>query len=205
VSACQQLRGFFLGRSLPLPFLALPWLVQGQRVRLLVQFVFCAIGLQVVVYFEPHYGAPLTATVFALLIQSMGYVRQWQINGRPIGIFLTGVRDYAAVPEDRFDFVLVNSFLHHLSTDDVVGVLTHLKSLLTEDGRIHMLELVMPGQASVARLLARWDRGKFGRPLGEWHQLFEELFEPVVSEPYRLTFMGVTLWNMVYFKGRLRA
>jgi SAM-dependent methyltransferase len=114
------------------------------------------------------------------------------------------VRDYVAVPEDRFDFILVNSFLHHLSTHDVEGVLTHLKSLLTEDGHIHMLELVMPEQASVARLLARWDRGKFGRPLGEWQQMFEALFEPVVFEPYRLTVMGVTLWNMVYFKGRLR-
>ena len=115
------------------------------------------------------------------------------------------VRSYVAAPEDRFDFVLVNSFLHHLNTKDVRAVLTHLRSLLTEDGHIHMLELVLPDRPCIARLLARWDRGKFARPLEEWQQLFEGLFDPVVFESYRLTSMGATLWNMVYFKGRARA
>lgn len=115
------------------------------------------------------------------------------------------VRDYVAAPEDRFDFVLVDSFLHHLDTKDVLVILTHLRSLLTEDGHIHMLELVLPEKPSIARLLTRWDRGKFVRPLEEWQRLFEELFEPVVFEPYRLTRMGATLYNMVYFKGRSRA
>ena len=114
-------------------------------------------------------------------------------------------RNYATATEERFDFVLVNSFLHHLNTKDVLEVLTHLRSLLTEDGHIHMLELVLPDKPSIARLLAHWDRGKFARPLEEWQHLFEELFEPVVFERYRLTGMGATLWNMVYFKGRLRA
>jgi SAM-dependent methyltransferase len=115
------------------------------------------------------------------------------------------VRKYVAAPEDRFDFVLVNSFLHHLNNNDVLGILTHLKSLLTEDGHIHMLELVLPEEPSIARLLAHWDRGKFARPLEEWRNLFEGLFVPVVFEPYRLTGLGATLWNMVYFKGKLRA
>jgi hypothetical protein len=53
----------------------------------------------------------------------------------------------------------------------------------------------------VARLLARWDRGKFARPLGEWKQLFSDLFQPVVFEPYLLRGLGATLWNMIYFKG----
>jgi SAM-dependent methyltransferase len=114
------------------------------------------------------------------------------------------VREYVAAPEDRFDFVLVNSFLHHLNTNDVLGILTHLKSLLTDDGHIHMLELVLPEEPSIARLLAHWDRGEFARPVEEWRSLFEGLFEPVVFQPYRLTGLGATLWNMVYFKGRPR-
>ncbi len=114
------------------------------------------------------------------------------------------VRNYVTAPDDRFDFILVNSFLHHLNTHDVVGILTHLKSLLTEDGHIHMLELVLPPYPSIARQLAHWDRGKFARPLNEWQEIFESLFEPVIFEPYRLTALGATLWNMVYFKGRLR-
>ena len=115
------------------------------------------------------------------------------------------VLTYVAPPDDRFDFVLVNSFLHHLPTKDVLAILGHLRTLLTEDGHIHMLELVLPEKPSVARLLARWDRGNFARPLEEWQQLFGELFEPVIFEPYRLAAMGTTLWNMVYFKGRSRA
>ncbi len=110
--------------------------------------------------------------------------------------------NYTAAPADRFDFILVNSFLHHLGSEDVFKILFHLRSLLTEDGHIHILELVLPQDRSVARLLARWDRGKFARPLAEWKGIFGGLFEQVVFEPYLLTGGGATLWNMVYFKGR---
>jgi SAM-dependent methyltransferase len=112
------------------------------------------------------------------------------------------VRSYRADPGDRFDLILVNSFLHHVDTKAVLDILTHLRSLLTEDGYIHILELVMPSDPSIARQLARWDRGKFTRPLKEWEEIFSGIFEPVVFEPYPLTGMGVTLWNFVYFKGR---
>jgi SAM-dependent methyltransferase len=111
-------------------------------------------------------------------------------------------REYTAAPADRFDFILINSFLHHLNTEDVIRVLSHLRSLLTEDGHVHILELVLPEGRSIARLLARWDRGRFARPLADWQAIFDRLFEEVVLEPYTLTGGGATLWNMVYFKGR---
>jgi SAM-dependent methyltransferase len=111
-------------------------------------------------------------------------------------------RNYSAAPGDQFDFILVNSFLHHLNGEDVVRILTHLRTLLTEDGHIHILELVLPGKLSMSRLLARWDRGKFARPLPEWRAIFGGLFAEVVFEPYPVTGGGTTLWNMIYFKGR---
>jgi SAM-dependent methyltransferase len=114
------------------------------------------------------------------------------------------VRDFKANPEDRFDFILVNSFLHHLNTEDSINILAHLRSLLTENGHIHILELVLPEGRSVSRALARLDRGKFARPLEEWRNLFDRLFETVVFEPYPLTGAGTILWNMVYFKGKSR-
>ena len=114
------------------------------------------------------------------------------------------VRNFVVAPEHRFDFILVNSFLHHLDDTDTLAILTHLRSLLTEDGHIHMLELVLPERPSIARLLAKWDRGNFARAPEKWQQLFEQLFEPVVHEQYPLTGMGITLWNMVYCKGRSR-
>jgi SAM-dependent methyltransferase len=129
------------------------------------------------------------------------YVRDAQRRHRR-DFVVADVRNYAASPEDRFDMILVNSFLHHLDTDEVCSVLSRLRLLLTEEGHIHILELVLPDNRSVARLLARWDRGKYARPLDEWRRIFGVLFEPVLFEPYRLTGMGMTLWNMVYFKGK---
>lgn len=112
------------------------------------------------------------------------------------------VLEYRGSPSERFDFILVNSFLHHLCTEDVLKILSHLRSLLTEDGHIHILELVLPLNRSVAKLLARWDRGKFARPIEQWEHIFEGIFKREILEPYVLTGVGMTLWNMVYFKGR---
>lgn len=111
---------------------------------------------------------------------------------------------YRVSSAERFDFILVNSFLHHLGNSDVANILSHLRTLLTENGHIHILELVMPQSPSIARWLALWDRGQYARPIEEWKQLFGAFFEPVVIEPYPLSSLGVPLWNMFYFKGKAR-
>ena len=103
-----------------------------------------------------------------------------------------------------FDFILVNSFFHHLSTADARRVLSHLATLLTEDGHVHILDLVLPPRRGIARTLARWDRGDYARPLAEWRSLFEEHFTTSVFEPYALGLPSVALWQMVYFKGARR-
>jgi SAM-dependent methyltransferase len=109
------------------------------------------------------------------------------------------------VEEEPFDFILVNSLLHHLDDDGTRYLLSHLGSLLAPRGHVHILELVLPSGPSPARFLARADRGKHARPLARWRVLLEEHFEPVVVEPYELTFAKVPLWHMVYFKGRAKA
>lgn len=114
------------------------------------------------------------------------------------------VTTYTVPPSERFDFILANSFLHHVDTPGVERILAQLADLVSEDGHVHILELVLPDHASVARLLARWDRGDFPRPLAEWRRLFTARFEAVVFEPYALTALGASLWRMVYFKGRPR-
>ncbi len=129
------------------------------------------------------------------------YIRDARLRHRR-NFLAVDVRSYVADPGDHYDFVLANSFLHHLNTEDVLGVLSHMRSLLTEDGTFHTLELVMPKEKSIARFLAQWDRGKFARSEDEWQSIFGELFDPMVVEFYPVTGMGTTLWNMVYFKGR---
>ena len=66
---------------------------------------------------------------------------------------------------------------------------------------MHILDLVLPESRSVACFLARIDRGKYPRPQKEWLDVVTGVFEPAVFKPYRLTALGATLWNMVYFKG----
>jgi SAM-dependent methyltransferase len=114
------------------------------------------------------------------------------------------VTTYHAEPGRRYDFILVNSILHHIDTPNTERILSHLSTLLTPDGHVHLLELVMPDRSGIPRTLTRWDRGKFARPEAEWNELFTRHFEPVVSEPYPLSAFGVTLWHMIYFKGRAR-
>jgi SAM-dependent methyltransferase len=115
------------------------------------------------------------------------------------------VTTYEAPAGQAYDFILSNSFLHHVGTPDVRRILRHLATLLTPDGHLHLLDLVLPARPSVGRLLARLDRGDHARPLDEWRALVQESFEPVHVEPYALTGMGVALWNMVYIKARRRA
>lgn len=108
------------------------------------------------------------------------------------------------LPGEGFDFILVNSFLHHLPTDVVGKTLRRVNELMSDDGHVHILDLVLPPGRSVARLLARADRGNYARPLAEWRELLERFFEPVLLEPFALTAAGIPLWNMFYFKGKKR-
>lgn len=81
---------FFLWPELCLPLLALPWFWKDRRIRfLLLQFVFCFAGLLVVVWFEPHYAAPLLASLAAIVIQGMRHVRQWRTTRKAYGLAFT--------------------------------------------------------------------------------------------------------------------
>jgi SAM-dependent methyltransferase len=101
-----------------------------------------------------------------------------------------------------FDTILVNSVLHHLSDETVDRVMFQLSGRLGPDGRVHVLELVLPERRSVARLMARLDRGRFARPLVQWEALLGRHVAPVSVVPYTL---GPGLWEMVYFQGASRS
>jgi SAM-dependent methyltransferase len=116
------------------------------------------------------------------------------------------VRSYRPPPDRPFDFVLLNSLLHHLDDEATNDILENLGQVVSDDGHIHIIELVLPPHAGIARSLALRDRGDYPRPMSKWRSIFCLHFEPVVFEPFELkTVMGITLWNLVYFKGRMRA
>jgi SAM-dependent methyltransferase len=110
-------------------------------------------------------------------------------------------------PEDvePFDFVFANSFFHHIADDEASAILQRLSTLVAADGFVHVLDLVLPARRSTARLLARWDRGDYARPINEWQVLLNDAFEEVLFVPYELTALGNILWHFVYFKGKPRS
>lgn len=112
--------------------------------------------------------------------------------------------EFAADPDDRFDFILLNSFLHHVDRPTTQRILSNLSKLLTPDGRIHIIELVLPPSTSIPRFLARADRGRFARPIEEWQEIFDTAFQRELFEPFPLTLCGVPLWRKVYFRGRAK-
>jgi hypothetical protein len=89
---------FFLGPALLMPVIA--WLAArpagtlaksvSRKTRFLL--LLCGttmIGMMLPVYIPPaHYAAPMTAAIYALLLQAMRYVRLWRSNGQPSGLFL---------------------------------------------------------------------------------------------------------------------
>jgi SAM-dependent methyltransferase len=91
------------------------------------------------------------------------------------------LRTWAFPEHERFDFVLLNSFLHHVADAEVEEILR-----------------------AVARTLAPNGAGGHARPLERWRELLESAFEVERFEPYAIARVGVPLWNMVYFKGRGR-
>lgn len=127
-------------------------------------------------------------------------------RSRHEGRFLLGDgTDPDLLAGEEFDFVLVNSFLHHLPTGAVAETLGRVNELLSDNGQVHVLDLVLPREWGVARFLARADRGSYARPLDEWTDLLERAFKPLLLEPFELKAGGIPLWNMFHFKGAKRA
>lgn len=114
------------------------------------------------------------------------------------------VTQYRVPADERFDLILVNSLLHHIDEASSHRLLTHLSGLLSDDGRVHVVELVRPPEPGMPRRLADWDRGEHPRPAPEWRAHFNQVFSEVAWEPFELTAMGVRLWEMVYYQGRAR-
>jgi SAM-dependent methyltransferase len=97
-----------------------------------------------------------------------------------------------------YDFVLLNSLMHHLDDDGVEAVLTAAAGLLAADGELHILDLELPAERSAARFLALQDRGDYPRPREEWRRLIARSVEIHHFEPYPLGVGGWALWRMFY-------
>ena len=107
-----------------------------------------------------------------------------------------------SIPAGSYDFILLNSFLHHIDTSSALHILASLNQFLTPDGHVHSIELVLPENRGIPRWLAEHDRGKFPRTLFTWRELFEDKLQTVIFEPFPISHLGQTIMELVYFKGR---
>lgn len=107
--------------------------------------------------------------------------------------------------EAPFDFVLLNSLMHHLDDDQVRRVLDRVAPLVAPGGAVHVLDLVLPRRPGPAWALARLDRGEHPRPRERWLELLGERLEPLEVEPYAVGALGLPLWHMLYVRAGVRA
>lgn len=106
----------------------------------------------------------------------------------------------------KFDFVLMNSLLHHIDNQGVERLLAAIASqAMDEDGHVHIIDLVLPEERTFAYRMARWDRGRYPRRLAEWKKIFERFFALEIFEPYGLKALGVGFCDLIYFRGARRA
>ena len=112
------------------------------------------------------------------------------------------VCEYDPSEDERSDFILLNSFLHHIDDDNSDKILSRLQHILSDDGHIHILDLVLPASAGIPRILAKFDRGKHPRPLDHWKRIFTKHFKTVIFEAFHLQRWGIPFWSMIYFKGQ---
>lgn len=81
---------FFLWPQFLFPFGLAAFIICDVKVRFfLLHFLICFVGMVAVVWSQPHYAAPLTATTFFLVTQNIRHIRLWRYHGRPVGLGLS--------------------------------------------------------------------------------------------------------------------
>ncbi|HJY79565.1 MAG TPA: hypothetical protein VKK81_00560 [Candidatus Binatia bacterium] len=89
LAAAKDLWFFFIGPTLTPPLITLPWILRDRRMSfLLVAGAVSIIGLAVEVHFYPHYIAPVTGLMLAIVLQGMRHLSVWQRHGQQGGRFL---------------------------------------------------------------------------------------------------------------------
>jgi hypothetical protein len=81
-----------------LPFIVLPWMLREwwSRFAMLTCGVLL-IGLFIESWINPHYAAPITGLIVALMLQAMRHLRLWRWHGRPTGRLLVWMISVLAV------------------------------------------------------------------------------------------------------------
>jgi hypothetical protein len=84
---------YFASWGLAVPLIMLPWVLRRDRwMRFaLLVFGFFLAALLVETWHQPHYAAPITALVFAVSLESMRRLYEWQWRDLPLGRWIAHV------------------------------------------------------------------------------------------------------------------
>jgi SAM-dependent methyltransferase len=98
-----------------------------------------------------------------------------------------------------FDFILMNSFLHHVDDAAVVRVLGSVRDHLAAGGGVVIQEPLIPEAGNLpAHLLMRLDRGGYFRERGHWLRLFEQAgYRAEIDRAYSIRLFGMHGWSMM--------
>jgi hypothetical protein len=109
---------FYFGVSaLALPLVTLPWIARDRWMRLAV--ITCALSgaaMLLVTWTLPHYTAPITCLIFALLIQGLRHLRLWRWSRWPAGRSLS--RAIVVLAAGSVILVFAQSIRQSLSNPD---------------------------------------------------------------------------------------
>ncbi len=88
-TGCWQL---YLGPTLTLPLLALPWAAFDRKLRLPWLILACMfLGLTVQTWTLPHYFSPATAVLYLVVTQCLRHLYLWRWHGRTFGVSLVSM------------------------------------------------------------------------------------------------------------------
>jgi hypothetical protein len=89
VDRIKRLWNFYLGLLLTVPLITLRWVLRNRWMLFALLTCSLMIGaLQLHTYLNVYHQAPITALVFALVLQAMRQLRVWRWQGRPTGRFV---------------------------------------------------------------------------------------------------------------------
>jgi hypothetical protein len=159
---------FFLGPALTLPLIFLPQILRDRRIRPLV--VACAIGfagLALNTWFYPHYVAPLTGAVYAIVLQGLRHLRVWSRWRRSAGLpRAEGARIARAIPAVCLAMALVRLTLQPLSF--YMPADWPMTWYYTRPGNIERARIEAELATQPGRQLAIVHYGPNHNPLEEW-------------------------------------
>ena len=100
--------------------------------------------------------------------------------------------------DDRYEVILAFGLVHHLDDQEVVSLIHDVKGLLTQTGKLFLLDPVYcEGQSSLSKFVVSTDRGRNVRTTEHYLKLYEKEFRNVETfldhTPLLIPYTGIAV------------